>query len=89
MEEKFPFFFVEVDKDFRVRSGFEVMALFNQALAKLEIIINLAVEDNPNRTVLVAKRLTAALQVNDAQAAVSQSNVTFKLKSLPIGPTVD
>ncbi len=65
---------VEVDDDFRVGVGAEPVPLRDERRAKLLEIVNLAVEDDPDRAVLVRERLVPLGQVNDAQPAVAESD---------------
>src|SRR5579884_2882178 len=51
------------------------MAFSNEFLPKRLVIVDLAVEHNPERTVFVAHRLCAALRkINDRKTAVCQSD---------------
>ena len=60
---------VEVHDDFRVGPGAERMPAGAQLIAKLHVIVNLAVERDPDRPILVGQRLAAALQVDDGEPA--------------------
>ncbi len=69
-----PLVFVEVDQDFRVALGAEAMAAGFQSLPQGAEIIDLAVEDHPQRAVFVGKRLPAAGQVDDRQPPMAQGH---------------
>src|SRR5690349_5790917 len=64
-----------MNDDFRVGIGVKAMALPLQQLAKRFKVVNLAIEDNPDRTVLVVNGLVTAIDVDDAQPAHSQNDV--------------
>src|SRR5512135_3062463 len=61
--------------DFGVGMGAETVSVFFQLLAQLSIIINLAVERDPDRFVLVAHGLLSRWgKINDAQALMPEAD---------------
>ena len=64
------------------------MAVRLQLAAEVRIVVDLAVEDDLDRTVLVPDRLIARLQVDDAQAPHRQANGTVGEEALAIGAAV-
>src|SRR5690348_12451005 len=51
------------------------VATLHQEAAQFRVVINFSVQQDPDRSVLVGKRLMAAGYVNDAQPAVSQTDI--------------
>src|SRR5262245_28871982 len=52
------------------------------------VVVDLAVEDEPERAILVGDRLPAAGEVDDAQPADAQTGVTAEFETVVIGPAV-
>ena len=80
--------FVEMDERFGVTVRFEAVPAFFQACAQLEVIIDLAVEDDVNRSVFVRDRLVAAGQINDAEPPNRQTNAGLDEVAFVIRPAV-
>ena len=77
-----------MDDGFRVRPRAQDVALSLQHGAQLDIVIDLAVEHDPDRSVLVRDRLLARLQVDDAQAAHPQGDAILHVKPVAIWPAM-
>src|SRR5271157_2459430 len=71
--------FVKMDDGFRITVGPELVPFGFESIAKFGKIVNLAIEHNPNRIVLVGHRLAAAFDVEDAQAPVRQANTAIEI----------
>ena len=54
--------------------------------AQLDVVEDLAVEDDPDRAVFVVDRLLAAREVDDAQARVRQPDGPLSWNPKPSGP---
>src|SRR5205085_2292355 len=67
--------FVEVHDDLGVRVRAKLVAAFQQVFAQRREVVNLAVEDDPDRFVLVADRLLPARQINDRKAAHAERDI--------------
>ena len=52
------------------------------------MVIDLAVEDDPDILVLVGQRLMAALDVNDAQPPHGQADILFDEEAFVVGPAM-
>ena len=65
--------FVGVDDGFGVGLGAEAMAAGLELAAELAMVVDLAVEDDPDRAVFVGHRLLAAGPVDDRQAPVTEA----------------
>ena len=63
---------VGVDDGFGVGLGAERWPRASQVAAQLAVVVDLAVEDDPDRAVLVGHRLLAAGAVDDGQAPVAE-----------------
>lgn len=57
-------------------------------MSKLFVVVNFAVEYDPNRAVFVANRLMAMGQINDAQAAAAKANAAVDVNTFVIGSPV-
>src|SRR6266566_2470514 len=64
----FSLFLVQVQYDFGVRTGGELVPFLHKRILELDIIEDFAVEGNPEFTVRSGHRLATALDVDDAQA---------------------
>ena len=67
--------FVGVNDRLGVRGGPEAMAARLELLPELAVVVDLAVEDDPDAAVLVLHRLMAAGAVDDGQPAVTERRV--------------
>ena len=66
---------VEVDDDLGVGRRLEDVAAGDQLGAQLDVVEDLAVEGDPDGAVLVAHRLLAAVEIDDAEARVRETDV--------------
>ena len=57
--------FIEMDQNFRIAMGLKAVAFLNQFLAEFSIIIDLSVQDRPDRTGFVSDRLMTACWIDD------------------------
>jgi hypothetical protein len=60
-----------------------------QALAQFLVVIEFAVVDDPDVILFVADGLMAGLDIDDAQAAHSQADVSFYEKTIVVRPAMD
>src|SRR5215510_4237403 len=67
----------------------ELMAARKQFLAQLGEVVNFAVEDHPNRAVLVADRLAPRGQVDDREPPHSQRDVLFEIEAFVVRPAMN
>ena len=74
-----------MDDDLGVAPGGEPVSVCLQLGAQLEEIVDLAVERHPDRAVLVAHRLPAAGQVDDAEPALAEGDVALDVEPLVVG----
>ena len=81
-------FFISMQNDLCIRTGLEYMAVFFEFFTQFDKIIDLAIEDNRHAVIFVCDRLVTALQVNDAETAMSEANLTADIKPFPIRPTM-
>src|SRR5580658_870567 len=79
---------VKMNDGFRVAMRTEAVAARDQPFPQNLVIVNFAVEDYPDRPVLIADGLVASDQVDDAEAPHSQSDAAFRVDSLIVRPTV-
>jgi len=64
-----PILFVKMNDTFGVTIGSEGMAAREQLWAEFSVVVNFPVEYDPERAILVGKRLMAGLEVDDAKTA--------------------
>src|SRR5258706_9255366 len=76
---------VEMNDGFRVAGGAEDMAMLLEIPAQLAIVVDLAVEHDPDRAVLVGDRLESIVEVNDAQAAHADGHAVAHVDALIVG----
>ena len=69
--------------------GPEAVAVRDQLAADLGEVVDLAVEDDLHRSVLVADRLVAGRQIDDAQPPVAEPDGAVEIVAAGIGPAVD
>src|SRR6266849_3997530 len=67
--------------------GLETMSLLLERGAQLAVVVDLAVEDYPDRRIFVVNRLTAATQIDDAQTPHRQSGPWFPKDAAIVGST--
>ena len=65
------------------------MAACLQIFSQFGMVIDLAVENNPDIAILIRQRLMAALYVNDAQPAHGEADILFDEESLVVRPAMD
>ena len=70
-----------MNDDFRVRSGFENMALLDQIVMQISEIVDLSVEDHPYSAVLVGYRLMSTIEINDRKSPVAETDSALTRKS--------
>ncbi len=84
-----PFQHKQAQNDFGIGIGEELHALAGQLLAQLDVVVNLAVIDNPVAPGFFPHGLVTGLrQVNDAQAQVGNAQVFICVESAIIRPAV-
>jgi len=89
LDEMLPLLLIEVHGDLGVRAGGEAVAPAFQVGAQLLKIIDLAVEDDGHRAVLVADGLRPPLEVDDAKAARDQPHTRLNEIARLVRPAVD
>src|SRR5574341_562257 len=68
--------------------GIELVAAGDQVFAQIVMVVDFAIEDDPDRTVLVRDRLVAAGDVNDRKAAHSDGGLARDVIAFIIRPAV-
>jgi hypothetical protein len=66
---------VEMSNYFGIGMSGKGVATLQEQLAKFRIVVNFSIQQDPNGSVLVGKRLVPASYVNDAQPAVAKTDV--------------
>src|SRR5215813_5492430 len=74
-----------VNDGFGVAVGVEGVAQFFELLAEFEIVVDLAVEDDPRAAVLIVNGLLAALQIDDGEAAHGHADRTIYVAAVLVG----
>ncbi len=81
-------FFVQMDDGFRVAARAVAVPVGLQPSPQFSVIVNLAVEDDPDIMILVGQRLVAAFHVDNAQPPHGQADIFFDEEALVIGPAM-
>ena len=76
--------FVEMNDGLGITMSSVGMAAGDELLAQAKVVVNLTVEDNPDRAVLVADGLMAGCEVHDAQPAHADADMSIKIEALVI-----
>src|SRR6185503_15141413 len=74
-------FLKSVQNDFRVALRGEAMAAGFQLRTQFDVVENLAVEDDPKRAILVADRLLAGAEIDNAQPGVAQAGKAVEINA--------
>jgi hypothetical protein len=77
-----------MQNSFGVAMGPELVAARQEIRTEIAVIINFAVERDPDGLVLIGDGLVTARQIDDAQAAVSQAHGSIQVKALIIRPSM-
>src|SRR5579864_7830595 len=85
MHALIPVFFIEMNDNFGVAPGRKEVSSCPQFLAQLDEVVDLAVQYNPDGTILVAHRLLARCKIDDAQTPHAQANVCAQVEALVVG----
>ena len=83
-----PVFLIKMDDGFCIRIGVERMPLLLEFTAQFFVVVDLAVENDLNRAVLVVDWLMARIEVDDTQPPHSEPNAGFKIESFIVGTAV-
>ena len=78
-----------MNDSFRVAFCRKAVAFPDQILAQRLIIVDLAVEDNPHRAVLVGDWLMTCSQIDNAQPPHADRAAAIHVEALIIGPAMD
>jgi hypothetical protein len=78
-----------VNDDLGVATSAKPVPTANQPLAQGYMIVNFAIEHDPDRVVFVADWLMPGCKIYDAEAAHAQSNIALRERALVIGTTMD
>ena len=76
---------VEVDDHLRVGVRVEAVPLALEVAPQLDVVEDLAVEDDPDGLVLVVDRLPAALEVDDREAGVGEAHASVHQGAEAVG----
>ncbi len=83
-----PVLLVEVHQDLGVAAGPESMTAGQQPLPQWLIVVDLAVQDDPERFVLVGNRLPSPREVDDGEAAETEPEARLDVDRGIVGATV-
>ena len=79
---------VEVDDDLGVAVGRQAVAGPQQLAAQLGVVVDLAVEDDDDRAVLVVDRLVAGVEVDDPQPLDAEADAARHVQAARVRPAV-
>jgi len=81
--------FVKMDENFGVAARCEGVPARNQLLAESFKVVNLAVEDGPDGSVLIADGLPAILEIDDAEASHAETDVSGNKSAVIVRTAMD
>ena len=81
-------FLVEVNQGLGVTVGAKAMTSRHEILPKRLVVVDLAVENDPDGAVLIRDRLVAARKVDDAEAPHAETHGAFGVEALIVGPAM-
>jgi len=79
---------VTVDDHFRIGTGAELMPLRLQLRPQLLVIVNFAIENDPDLLLRIRHRLMTARKIDDRQLPETQAKIIIKEIALVIGAPV-
>src|SRR5688500_5072029 len=82
-------FLVEMKDAFRVGARPELVAALGEVRIKTREVMRFAVEDDPERFILVGDGLVAAFDVDDGKPPDTQTHTWFHMEAVAIRPAVD
>ena len=82
-------FLVKVNDGFSVAARAVVMPLGFQFGAQFCVVVDFAVENDPDILIFVGRAAGVRLDVDDAQPAHGQANILFDEETFIIGPAMD
>ena len=77
-------FLIQVDDGFSVALRTIAVTAIFQINSQLSMVVDLAVEDNPDIRVFIRNRLMPSLEIDDAQPAHGQANIPFHKETIVI-----
>src|SRR5262245_41934000 len=82
-------FFIEMDQYFRVTLGHKPMALVDQLLPQLAIVVDFAVHHGPDRRGFIRHWLSSTLRIDHTEAMGAEGQPGLPMTSNLIWPSVD
>src|SRR5256885_9901852 len=79
---------VEVNDNLTIGARSKLVTTCQELLTQRLKVINLAIEDHPHRAVLIAERLMPAVQIDNAQAPHTQSDLRLNEETFVVRPAV-
>jgi len=79
---------IEMNDDFSIRVRVEAVSTALEFRAQLDIVEDLAVENDPDRAVFIVDRLVAAFEIDDAEPSVREAHLPILVEPKSVGPTV-
>src|SRR5271154_470066 len=73
-----------MDDNFRIGPRFENVTLTQKKTAKLLVVVDLAIECDPDSAILVGQRLMARTQVDNGEPPMPQPHIRSKVHSIII-----
>jgi hypothetical protein len=73
---------------FGIRTGSKTMPARFESPAKIVMVVDLPIEDDPAGAVLVRDRLIASCSIDDGEAPMPENRRRVREESIPIGSTV-
>src|SRR6185436_11738295 len=78
-----------MNEGFRIAGGFEDVTLCDQIIAETLVIVDFAIEDNPDGSVFIGNRLVAAREINDTETPHSDRAIAIGVEAFIVRTAVD
>src|SRR4030088_2813787 len=90
VEERVPLLFVEMHQHLRVALGTKSMSFRNQSFADFDVVVYLAIQNDPDRPVFIANRLRSPFKIDDGETAMAKqaASVHVFLARTSVGATM-
>ena len=82
-------FLIEVHQHLRIGAGLAPMSSGDQILFQFQVVVDLAVEDDPDGAIFVRDRLLPGLQIDDCQAPHTQGDGLPHVEPFVIGAAMN
>ena len=79
-------FLIQVDQNLGVAGSLQMMAFAFELPAQFLVVVNFSIEGYLDGLIFIAQRLGSACEIDDAEAAVTESDIRVEEGAVAIGP---